>query len=214
MSKKIFGYALIALGLYYLADTYYHFDIDFSYIFKFWPVILIFFGFKEIVKKNNAWGIILIFFGLYFLLPVLGIHLNIRKYLFPVILILLGISIVFSKSGKKMTFHDGKRELYYSTVFSGKDITIDSNDVERIVFDITFGGIDIHFKNMTLTKNLNIVINSAFGGVDLRLPKGYKVVVNSDSVFSSVENRYNDNTDSNITIFVNNHSKFTGVKIR
>ncbi len=214
MKKRIFGIILITVGLYYLADIYYHFDIDIRYFFKFWPVILIYFGLKEIVKKQYIWGSILTILGVYFLLPALGIYLDLKEYIFPSLLILFGISLVFSKNKQRVKLKDGHKLLYYSTVFGGKDLRIDSNDLEILKLDVTFGGVDVDFRDMVLIKDLRVDINSQFGGIDLRLPKGYNLVVRSNSFFTGVETKYDSNSDSKFTIYVNNDSYFTGVEIR
>ncbi len=214
MSKKVFGVALIALGFFYLADAYYNFNIDLSYIFRFWPVILIFFGIKEIVKKNNVWGMILIFFGIYFLLPVIGIDINIREYIFPLLLIIVGVALVLSKNSKQIKLHGDEKIMSYTASFNAKDLNIDSSDVEVLKLNVKFGSIDVRFRNTTLHKNLTILVNGSFSSIGLALPEGYKLVVKSDNSFSTVNNTYKENDNAYTTIFVENHSSFNSIDIR
>ncbi len=214
MSKKIFGVLLIIIGLFYVGANYYGWDFELRHIFKFWPLILIYFGVRDLYNKRYQTGLFLSVLGLYFLLPVIGINLNLREYFFPVLIIFIGVLIVISDRGRNIKKIKGKKVRKNSVYFSQRDIEVDENDNDVLYVDVLFGGADVNINSITLSKDLKIYVDCKFGGVEMKLPKGYKLVLKDNSSFCGIENKYESNEGSALIITVYYNASFSGIEIR
>ncbi len=214
MSKKIFGVLLIIVGLFYVGANYYGWDFDLRNLFKFWPLILIYFGLKDIFNKRFQTGVFLSVLGIYFLLPVIGINLNLREYFFPVLIIFVGIIILLSDRGSNIKGIKGKKVRKNSVFFSKRDIKVDDNNNDVLYVDVLFGGADVNIDNITLSKDLKIYVDCKFGGIEMRLPKGYELIFKDNSSFCGIENKYSSFKESAYTITVYYNASFSGIEIR
>lgn len=163
-------------------------------------------------KKIDVWSILLFTIGIWNLLLQLGwVSLELGDILWPLLIIISGLSIIFSKLKlpkqekiKKKTYDN---KLVYNGIFSGiNEKTTDSN-VELIVVNAIFGGVELDLRDVTLKNDLRIEVLSLFGGVDLFLSDDYNVVVSSTSIFGGVENKHNTPDDKkkiNINIISTN----------
>ena len=56
--------------------------------------------------------------------------------------------------------------------------------------------------------------SSICGGIDLIVPKGVNVKVNSTSIFGGVSNKIVNDKDNKVTVYVNANCLFGGVEIK
>ena len=103
--KTIFGFIVLLIGLVMLLDGLKFIDADIS-IAKYWPVILIVLGIVKIINfdESSFWGGILLIIGVYFLLSNFNVawvkNLNFTSIFWPLVIILIGLSLVFPKKNK------------------------------------------------------------------------------------------------------------------
>ena len=123
--RIIWGLVLVTAGVFFLLDQAGLITIDLAYMFTtYWPVILIFYGLMGFLWQRkyhwggSIWSLILCAVGTIFLLRNLNLTTlslgEMFQYLWPVALILFGITVIF-KPGRRespdwQTFKDAKHQ--------------------------------------------------------------------------------------------------------
>lgn len=190
-----------------------------------WTLIIIipcFIGlFKEREKTGNIIGLLI---GVALLLAcqdLLEFDL-IWKLLFPTILVIIGISIIFkdtiggkvSKEIKKINENKtGDNEC--CATFSSQNIKFDGEQFKGTNLTAVFGGIKCDLRDAIIEEDVVINTSSIFGGIDIYVPKDVKVKVKSSSIFGGVsdEKKHSNNAESH-TIYINSTCVFGGVEIK
>lgn len=104
-----------------------------------------------------------------------------------------------------------------SAVFSGRDIRVDNSYFNGADLSVLFGGIDMNLKNALVKKNVTIDVRAVFGGIDIIMPAGVRVVVDITPILGGVENgtRAPLGADENTpTVFIKGTCLFGGVEIK
>ena len=104
-----------------------------------------------------------------------------------------------------------------SAVFSGRDIRVDNSYFNGADLSVLFGGIDMNLKNALVKKNVTIDVRAVFGGIDIIMPAGVRVVVDVTPILGGVENgtRAPLGADENTpTVFIRGTCLFGGVEIK
>ena len=100
----------------------------------------------------------------------------------------------------------------YVAIFSGVDEVI--NKIENdFKMTAVFGGIELDMRDVTLDSDLVIDCFTLFGGIDIRLPKDVKVEVNGLPIFGGVENKYRNNHEAKVTVYINHTTICGGVDL-
>lgn len=190
-----------------------------------WTLIIIipcFVGlFKEHEKTGNIIGLLI---GIALLLAcrdLLDFNL-IGKLMFPTILVVIGLSIIFKdtiggKVNKKIKELNEKKtgENEYCATFSGQDVKFDGEKFTGADLTAVFGGVKCDLRNAVIEADNVINASSIFGGIDILVPENVKVKIKSSSIFGGVsdERKYTENKEGN-TIYVNATCLFGGVDIK
>ncbi len=104
-----------------------------------------------------------------------------------------------------------------SAVFSGRDIRVDNSYFNGADLSVLFGGIDMNLKNALIKKNVTIDVRAVFGGIDIIMPAGVRVVVDVTPILGGVENgtRTPLGADENTpTVFVRGTCLFGGLEVK
>lgn len=169
-------------------------------------------------KKIYFWGILLFIIGIWNLLLNLKlVKLELGEILWPVLIIIAGLSIIFNKLDfkKKKKKISKKGTLVYNGIFSGVNDKITDETVEFISINAIFGGVELDLRDLKLCDNLKIEVYSIFGGVDLFLSDDYNINVSSTSIFGGVENKHSvKNDDKKNTIDINSVNIFGGTDLK
>ena len=176
---------------------------------------------KEIDKTGNIIGLII---GVVLLLGVQNIidFDLIWKLILPVIIIIVGLSLIFGNNLnkkinneiKKINNKKGKNEEYCST-FSEQKIDFDDEEFKGVSLTAVFGGITLDLRKAKINEDVVINTTSVFGGIDIYVPDNIKIKVKSTSIFGGVDNKKikNDNEKEHI-IYINASCIFGGVDIK
>jgi predicted membrane protein len=179
----------------------------FDRIWDWWPAILIVAGAARIATAcswgSRVWGSALIFFGAVYLLNNLGfIHGNVWNFFWPVILIVVGLAMLargFETGGMftSMTSSAGfgstsgdPNALAAWAVFGGSRRRFDTQSFEGGEALAIFGGINVDLTKAGMQKDeVRIDANALFGGVDIRVPETWQVVVRGAGIFGAYEDK-------------------------
>lgn len=186
-------------------------------IWEFWPVILIVVGINHVVRPRQAgqrtWGVLEIAFGLFFLLRTLGVFWISFWKIWPAFLVLAGLHLIWQAWASRRAgapgigerAHEGaiagleatrglrgetaaSRTLEELAFFGGGDRVIRTEDFRGGSVNVIFGGFDIDLREAVMKEDsATIDVFVCFGGLDLRVPADWTVVIQVTPIFGSSE---------------------------
>lgn len=185
-AKILTGVLVIIFGILFLIRTM-GYPLPFNLIS--WKILLICIGLVHLVKhdfKRFGGYVMILIGGVFILNDISDIHIN-TKFLWPVLIILLGISIIYKnitgKSKKKAStvFLDDETEisdedfLESNAVFGGLNKSIMSKDFKGAKVNSYFGGTELNLTKADIVKTAVIETNTIFGGTTIIVPSGWDV---------------------------------------
>lgn len=188
--RFIFGLLVIIIGLVLLLEQANIFPPISNYFWElfsiFWPLILIYFGSKLLREKKYTSGIVLLLLGLVFLSTNL-FGWNFFGVLWPVTLITIGISLLFKNELPKNERGGlSQEELTDTVIFWSSEKKITSNSFKKGDFNVAFGVLELDLSEAKVDKKgAELVINCAFGKIDIYVPKGCKIKCNESKVLGA-----------------------------
>ncbi len=217
----LWGIVFIILGIIIGLNTLGIADIN-VFFDGWWTLFIIIPSFIELFKEKNKTGsIIWLLIGLALLLASQGI-INfdlIWKLIFPTILVIIGLSLVFKDSFvssqiKKLNKNKTADNEYWAT-FASQNINYDKEEFNGADITAVFGGIKCDLRKAIISSDQVINVSAIFGGVDILVPSNVKVKVKSTPIFGGVSDKTSceDKKDMH-TIYVNSVCIFGGVEIK
>jgi predicted membrane protein len=174
----VWGALIVAAGVALLLD---HMGfIAIGSLFRFWPMILIFFGVGHLfTSSNRAWGGILIVVGAVFQLNGLGItHLRFAD-MWPLAIIAVGLILMWGALKPPIVLKgsvDAADVLEAVAIFGGTERRIKSQTFKGGRATSIFGGVELDFRDANIDGDEAILdINCIFGGVEIRVPDTWNV---------------------------------------
>lgn len=200
MSKSVFSQrTVIAVVLIVLAGVIFFNNIMdwhlFSSLSHWWPLLLILFGISHLVSShgNKSMGTVILVLGIIFQLMTLDrLHVNFSDLFWPAILLVIGFSLLKKNpAAKEVAIKGSKREtdvLDLFAVFSGSKHSFVSTDFKGGNCMVLFGGMEVDLKDVK-TKQKEIVLNvtALFGGIDVAVPRGWKVITRGTPLFGGFD---------------------------
>ena len=193
---------------------------------KFWGLVLVVVGIMFLGNNLDWWNVNLFFRGwwtLFIIIPsIYGLFDNtdktgssislivgmIWKILFPIIIIIVGLSLI-CKTNLKRKMRENSKE--YVAVFSGVD-----EKIKEVVSDFKaisiFGSVELDLRKAKIEKDLYIEAVTVFGGIDLKLPENVKVQTSGVPIFGGVENKCLDNKEG-VVVTIHYTCVFGGIDI-
>ena len=174
-----------------------------------------------LTEKDKTGDIIALIIGVLLLLGVRDIvdFSLIGKLILPIILIIIGLSILFkdtiqTKVKDKMKEIDTKDGENYTSTFSTQSFKV-KDEFKGSEMNAIFGGIDLDLTKAKIKKDTKIKMCCIFGGIDLFLPEDVDVKIASTSLFGGVDDKRKDvKEDSKNTIYIEAFCIFGGVDIK
>jgi hypothetical protein len=177
----VWGALIVAAGVALLLD---HLGfIAIGSLFRFWPMILIFFGVGHLfTPSNRTWGGILIVVGVVFQLNNLGItHLRFAD-MWPLAIIAVGLMLMWGalkppfEAKGRVDGADGADVLEAVAIFGGTERRIKSQTFKGGRATSIFGGVELDFRDANIDGDeATLEITCIFGGVEIRVPDTWNV---------------------------------------
>jgi predicted membrane protein len=192
----VWGALIVAAGVALLLD-----HMGFIYIgslFRFWPMILIFFGVGHVfTPANRVWGVILLVVGAVLQLNNLGItHLRFAD-MWPIAIIAVGLLLMWGAMRQPVVLKgaggatDSADVLEAVAIFAGTERRISSQTFKGGRATSIFGGVELDFRDANIDGDeATLDVNCIFGGVEIRVPDAW--IVDSRSI--PVLGGYSDKT--------------------
>jgi predicted membrane protein len=199
-SKIIAGVLLIILGLFAFSGNFFGLPFHFThYIFSI-PGLLMIIGVFVLLNHNDSFlGVVLVGVGGFWFLSRYS-DIPVRYYFFeywPLLLILFGIFIIFKRNNHGYHYVENEEnseiDLDYMdnfSIFGSGRKSINSQNFKGGRTSVILGAtkIDLHKANLA-EGNQTLDITAVFGGVDIIVPRDWKVIVNVTSIFGGVDDK-------------------------
>jgi len=217
--KVIFGFIIFFLGLGLLLDRV---GVNtFSYfISTFWPIIFILIGISNLFSKakSKITGIIFLILGCSFLLVTTNtINGNILGFIWPIILIIIGLWLMlpFNKKSFRENIYD-KNQLNINTFFTYQMLKIESKELIGGQISSVFSGMELDLRNAQMVPDgATIELNNVFSGVEIIVPKNWRVNITGRAIFGAFENNAEAKEgENNPQLTIKGVVIFSGVEIK
>lgn len=220
----LWGVVLIAIGIIFGLNALGITSIN-IFFRGWWTLFIIIPSFIELFRGDSKmWSFIWLVVGIALLLcaqDVLSFSL-IGKLIFPFVLVMIGISIIFkdtlnkkvSEKIRNLNTNKGNFEEYCAT-FGGQKSDLSGQEFKGANLDAVFGSVELDLSKAIIKKDQVINANSVFGGIEIRVPTGVNIKVKSTPIFGGVTNRIKtDYNESLPTLYINGTALFGGVEIK
>ncbi len=222
--RIFWGIILVIVGILFLLEQMH--QADASYILgHYWPVILIVIGLWIIVTsefRNSLGGIILVAMGGIFLLINLGIFReDVWSYAWPLAIVVVGVWILIrprarTSDGGKFPELKGD-DIDAANVFSGQKRTVTTPKFRGGKASVVFGGMELDFTQAGLNEGqATLELTAIFGGIDVWVPKEWKVVVDATPILGGVDDKHRVVPEAEIkgTLYIKAVAIFGGIDIK
>ena len=226
ISNIVWGLLLIVVGVGYAGNTLNFWD--FSLFFKgWWTLFIIIPCLLDLIQhRANGGNVLGLCIGVALLLSAQGLvdFAVIWKLMVPILLILVGISILFGNRTKRIKDQQGNRLNFedvsagstdVSAVFGGRKARYNGQVFEGATVNAVFGGVEMDLRMAVIEHDVQIDVTAVFGGVDILVPSNVMVKVVSTPVLGGVTNKAMAPTEVPChTLYVNATCVFGGVDIK
>jgi predicted membrane protein len=184
--RLFFGLLVVAVGVILLLDNAGRLDA-WEIFSTWWPVVVILAGVLTFAANPRHWPVALIItaVGTAFLLSNLDI-VDIGQFIIPAAIILVGLLVIFGRGLGSRTETGDKVNSF--NVFSGSEIASHSKDFQGGSISAIFGGAEVDLRDALPAADAQLDIFTAFGGVEVKVPDGWEVVVKGLPLFGGIDN--------------------------
>ncbi|HSE29183.1 MAG TPA: DUF5668 domain-containing protein [Candidatus Saccharimonadales bacterium] len=217
LGQIVFGLAVIFIGVGFALDALN--IVNFSMAAStWWPLFVILAGVVSLISnpRTFVWPLVIIAAGILLQIRELGLlTFNPWGLIWPVIIIIFGASILF-KSGAGSKKQDRKeKDLDLFAGFSGHEAKSSSDDFKGGKATAIFGGIELDLRHAKIKDKASLEVFAAFGGIDIRVPEGWRVEVSGTPILGGWENKTDEPKEKNApTLIIQGTCLFGGVSIK
>jgi len=186
-ARALLGSFLIVIGGLYTLEVANVVDDAGSLISKWWPVALIATAVMMFFSNHRHWitPTILAVVAVIVLLNTTGTTDTVVTVVWPVLLIGAGLLILLGRGAR--TSSDDDRITAFAA-FGGTELASHSKHFEGGNIGALFGGADVDLRDATLAPHATLDVFTAFGGTEIKVPEGWKVITHSLPLFGGVGN--------------------------
>ena len=210
--RVFFGGVVLSVGIILLLGN--AGMIDTGYVFSiWWTFVIMFAGVLSFLANPRHWVVaaILVLVGILLLLQRLG-AVDAAELILPGILIVVGVFVLMGRGfGGKDVADD---EVNSFNVFSGSDLVTRSQQFKGGSITAVFGGAELDLREAQLAPGARLDVFAAFGGVELKVPPDWNVVVRGLPIFGGVDNKAGAAAENAPRLELNATVIFGGVDIK
>ena len=215
LGQSLTGAIVLILGVGFLLDSLNIWNFG-NIIGQWWPLILIALGIASLSsnRRQPIWPGFLIVAGLLFLLKSTNVYdFDVWQVIWPIGLILIGLSIVIGRVGSKPPA-DNSKLIDLFAAFSGAESRNTTKDFRGGRATALFGGIKLDLSEANIDKSATIDIFTAFGGVEIVVPDTWRVSASGLPIFGGWDDKTSHPDKSNAPVLeIRGSCLFGGVEI-
>ncbi|WP_343673709.1 DUF5668 domain-containing protein [Chitinophaga sp.] len=198
------GFIILLVGVFLLLHNL---DLDIPRYIVSWQMLIMGIGLILLAKSEfkNVGGLIMIVVGGVFMIKeYFALPLDLNRFLWPVLLILVGLLFIIFRPGSRKKYLDDEEKEYKvvpdlypegedyinaDIVFSGENRLIVSKQFKGGRISTVFGGCDVNLLQADFEGTIVLNCDCVFGGVELVVPANWEVKIMTSSVFGGVEDK-------------------------
>ena len=223
-SNILWGVLFIALGVIIGLNSFGITNINFFFD-GWWTLFIIIPCTIELFRSRDKTGnLIGIATGVALFLACQGILTfeMLWKLALPVILVIIGLSLVFkdalfgkkNASFKRSSDKKGQEDTHFAA-FASKNIKYDGQVFYGNDLTAVFGSVVCDLRSAIINEDVIINANATFGGVEILVPENVNVDIKSTAIFGGVEDKRRVGTITDApTVYVSGMCLFGGVDIK
>ena len=170
-----------------------------SIFWLWWPALVILGGVIVIAgdpRKNYIWGLAMLLIGSFLLLKSHGIiEFSIFSLIVPIIIIAIGLSVLANTQNRAKIPTGTKDVDDIVAVLSGSETRNTSKDYKGGKLTAVFGGVVLDLRDAKIKADAHLDVFALCGGIELRVPRDWKVVVKTTPIAGGVENKSEGSED-------------------
>jgi predicted membrane protein len=221
LGRLLLGLTVVTLGVLFLLDGAGTLDAGRA-IDDFWPLLLVAAGLLTLAERPPSLvrGWLLTGAGLLLLLFTADVlDEDAWDFVWPALIILVGVVIVARWAGRTIPSGVSREDVVRATaVFGGPKIVSTAQHFQGAWLTAFFGGVTLDLRGARpAPEGASVNATAAFGGVEIIVPKGWRISVRSTPIFGGLE----DKTDHSElpapdapTLHVDALTVFGGVEIK
>ena len=186
--RVYFGTLIVAVGVIFLLDNG---DVlDAGDVFSsYWPVALIGAGLLMFVTNPTHWvsALIVTGIGVGFLLSTLDV-LDVSDFIWPIVIVVVGLAVIFGRGSRSKVEQTGDTVSSFN-MFSGSELASHSKRFTGGDVSAVFGGAELDLTDALPEEGAELDVFTAFGAVEVTVPRGWNVVVKGLPLFGAFENK-------------------------
>ena len=196
--RNLTGVVIMAIGAGALLDVL-NVITFWSWFGSWWPLLFIVAGGFIALgdwRRNYLWSLLLVIIGVALTLRLNEvIDFNIGNLIVPVVLIFVGASFLINASHRNKVATGTNDTDDVSVIFSGSESKNKSKDYQGGKVTSIFGGVVLDLRDAKITKEATLDIVALCGGVELRVPRDWRVVSKISPIAGGVENKSEGSDD-------------------
>jgi len=198
--RVVFGALIILVGVLALLDNLHVFDA--RQVVHFWPMVFVVFGGLKLYQARDAGGYLvggaLVAVGVGMTLQNMGIIAVRWRDWWPLLLIAGGVLvIVVGVMGRKLEGNvvpieqrsGSESSIDAGAFMSGINVTNDAQDFQGGKVSAVVGGVEIDLRKASIRDTATLSVFALMGGIVLRVPEDWSVVVNCSPMLGCVESK-------------------------
>ena len=199
LSGMVIGAVIVAVGLIILLD-----NLGIVHdMWRFWPLILVGVGIAKVLEGRGpaaqVWGGLIAVVGVAFLLDNLHIrffYLDVSDVIWPIAIIGFGLFLLVKAMDRSRLINvtpapsDTDASLGAWAIFSSVKRKVDTQDFKGGEVAAVFGEVKVDLRKAGISGERAVIdVNALFGGVDIRVPENWSVVMKGTGVFGAFEDK-------------------------
>lgn len=189
IARILTGLAVLAFGIGALLDAINIIEF-WSLAGTWWPLAVILGGVLLFINDFRQYitTLALIAVGTLFQLNNLDIiEVNIWALIWPVVIIAVGIAILTNRVAGKV--NSGKKTDTISAILGGSESSNNSKDYKGGKITAVLGGVSLDLRDAEIKKEATIEVFALMGGVELKVPREWRVQSNVFPILGGVEGK-------------------------
>jgi hypothetical protein len=188
----LLGLVLIGLGVLFLLDRAGTIAAD-QVIGDWWPLIIVALGLIQLAGRPRSMlgpGIVIGVGVVLLLFTTDVVEGSVWNYLWPVVLIAIGVAIIARRGGGSSGKGQAGDVVRASGILGGPEVASTSRRFRGASLTAILGGVTLDLRQARPDpEGATISATALFGGIDIIVPRGWRVTVSSTPIFGGLDDK-------------------------